>query len=162
MNGGIVLAVQVASAAGAPMVSVDKVLAVPGRGLRGDRYFAQTRGNRAAAVTLIEWEALEALHNDYGADLAVSATRRNILTRGVSLNPLIGHSFQIGDVHLYGTGLCQPCRHIARSEPRILRGLVGRGGLRAEIVTEGEIKVGDSVTKRSDSVAQQLQPAVNS
>jgi MOSC domain-containing protein YiiM len=142
---GSVVALQLAAAKGAPMRQVESVRAVPGEGLLGDRYFGQTRGDRVAAVTLIESEALEALERDYGVRFAFSATRRNILTRGVSLNALLGQRFRVGEVVLQATGLCEPCWHIAAADPRVLRGLLQRGGLRADILSEGMIGVGDAI-----------------
>jgi MOSC domain-containing protein YiiM len=141
------VALQIAATKGAPMTRVATVRAVPGKGLVGDRYFGQAHGGRVAGVTLIESEVLDALERDYGVRLDFSATRRNILTRGVSLNELVGEVFRVGGVVLRGTGLCEPCWHIAASDPRVLRGLVHRGGLRAEILGEGTIGVGDGVRR---------------
>ena len=133
------------------MVSVDKVQALPGKGLEGDRYFNKvgTYSNESGScleVTLIEIEAIEALKRDYGIELAPGDSRRNIVTRGVSLNHLVGRDFKVGEVTLRGVRLCEPCLHLERlSLKGVQRGLIHRGGLRAEILTDGMIRVGDEV-----------------
>lgn len=133
------------------MKSLDEVRAWPGRGLEGDRYFlrAGTYSAKDGAdreITLIETEALEALLRDYGVDLLPSETRRNVATRGVPLNHLVGRVFRVGEATARGLRLCEPCSHMERlSGKRIRAGLVHRGGLRAQILTEGRIRVGDDV-----------------
>ena len=146
---GTVVGIHVAPAAGTAMHAVEEVLAVEGKGLAGDRYFAgagvPTEPEQSGKhVTLVETEALDALHQDYGIDVQPSETRRNIATRGVSLNDLVGHEFIIGEVRLRGVELCEPCVHSVPT-PKALRGLVHRGGLRADIIASGTIHVGDSV-----------------
>lgn len=142
---GNVVSIHVAPEASAPMVTVQDVRALPGRGLEGDRY-CTGRGHYSAKpsvggreITLIEVEAIEAL------DLKVTAadTRRNIATQGVPLNHLVDRTFRIGTVRLRGTRLCEPCKHLEKlTQPGVLKGLVHRGGLRAQILTEGTIRVG--------------------
>jgi MOSC domain-containing protein YiiM len=149
---GQVVSLHVADAASAPMKSVDEVRARPGRGLEGDRYFlrAGTYSAKDGAdreITLIETEALEALLRDYGVALEPAETRRNVATRGVSLNHLVGRVFRVGEATARGLRLCEPCSHMERlSGKRIRAGLVHRGGLRAQILTEGRIRVGDDVS----------------
>jgi len=133
------------------MRTIDAVRALPGRGLEGDRYLlrtgtysGKTGGDRE--ITLIETEALDALRRDYGVALTAVETRRNIATRGVPLNHLVGRVFQVGETTARGLRLCEPCSHMERlSGKRMRAGLVHRGGLRAEILTEGWIRVGDEV-----------------
>lgn len=133
------------------MKSVDEVRALPGRGLEGDRYFlrAGTYSPKEGVdreITLIETEALEALLRDYGVALEPAETRRNVATRGVPLNHLVGRVFRVGEATARGLRLCEPCSHMERlSGKRIRAGLVHRGGLRAQILTEGRIRVGDEV-----------------
>jgi MOSC domain-containing protein YiiM len=101
-------------------------------------------------VTLIESEALEALKRDYGVDIDRAQARRNIVTRAVALNHLVGREFTVGEARLYGTRLCDPCAHLESLSARgARRGLVHRGGLRAEVVSGGMIRVGDPVTALS-------------
>jgi MOSC domain-containing protein YiiM len=142
---GTVEAIAVAADAEATVVLVDQALAVAGRGLEGDRYF-DGRGTfsnehaRGHDLTLIEAEVLDALH------LTVGAARRNVVTRGIDLNALVGERFRIGAVACVGQRLCEPCAHLERlAAPGILLSLVHRGGLRADVLGEGTIRVGDPV-----------------
>lgn len=148
---GIVVSIHIAAAAEGPMVSVSEVRAVPGKGLEGDRYFSKvgTYSNNPGSgrdVTLIEIETLEALKRDYGVELGLGESRRNIVTRGVPLNHLVGQEFKVGEVTLRGIRLCEPCSHLEKlTQKGVMRGLVHRGGLRAEILTQGIIRVGDAI-----------------
>ena len=148
---GEVVAIHVAAAAKGPMVSVTEVRAVPGKGLEGDRYFSKvgTYSNNPGSgrdVTLIEVEAIEALKRDYGIELPPADSRRNIATRGVPLNHLVGRDFKVGEVTLRGMRLCEPCAHLQKlTQQGVMRGLVHRGGLRTEIITDGIIRVGDKI-----------------
>ena len=102
-------------------------------------------------VTLIESEAIEALKRDYGVEIAAALARRNLVTRGVALNHLIERQFTVGAVTLRGTRLCDPCAHLEKlSRKGALRGLIHRGGLRAEIITGGVIRIGDTITPVGD------------
>jgi hypothetical protein len=141
---GSVAAVLVAAEAESPLARVDAAEAVAGRGLKGDRYYegAGTFSGPGAGyeLTLVEAEELDAL------GLPWEQARRNIVTRGMALNPLVGHRFRIGDVECIGRRLCEPCAHLEKlSGPGILRPLVHKGGLRADILAGGEIAVGDEV-----------------
>ena len=102
-------------------------------------------------MTLIESEAIEALKRDYGVEIAAALARRNLVTRGVALNHLIERQFTVGAVTLRGTRLCDPCAHLEKlSRKGALRGLIHRGGLRAEIITGGVIRIGDTITPVGD------------
>ena len=147
---GTVVSINIAPEAEAPMQSVNEVRAVPGQGLEGDRYFAHkgtfSKPQPDRELTLIEAEAIEALTSEFQVDFGLSASRRNIVTRGVPLNHLVEKEFWIGDVKARGLRLCEPCSHLQRlSHPKVLPGLVHRGGLRAQILTEGMIRVGEIV-----------------
>ena len=137
------------------MRSVPHARAVPGRGLEGDRYFHQvgTYSNKPrpdSEVTLIEMEAIEALKQEHGIELDAGDARRNIVTRQVPLNHLVGREFQVGEVTLHGIRLCEPCSHVEKlTRTGVLRGLIHRGGLRAQILTDGAIRIGDAVGERS-------------
>jgi MOSC domain-containing protein YiiM len=128
---------------------VERVRAVPERGLEGEYHFFTGEGTqpeRDRELTLIATEALQALHAEHDIRLSAAESRRNVATRGIDLNRLEGLRFRIGDVECEGIELCEPCRTLAKlTEPGVLRGLVHRGGLRAAILTEGEIAVGDKV-----------------
>ncbi|MGH7825748.1 MAG: MOSC domain-containing protein [Candidatus Binatia bacterium] len=148
---GTVVSIHVASTGAAPMRLVKEIQAVQGKGLEGDRY-ANKRGTYSndpgsgRAVTLIESEAVEALKRDYHVELDAGQSRRNIVTHGVSLNHLVGKDFRVGEVTLRGTRLCEPCSHMEKLTVKgALRGLIHRGGLRAEVVKSGTIRVGDGI-----------------
>ena len=153
--GGVVAGLLVAPAAEAPLERVSLAEAVAGRGLESDRYF-DGRGTfsgsgRGYELTLIEAEALEALAVD-GVEISWEQARRNVVTRGVGLNALVGRRFLIGDVECVGRRLAEPCSHLQRlAPPGILAGLVHRGGLRADILAGGTIRVGDPVVTVPDA-----------
>jgi len=147
---GSVVSIHIAPAAEAAMQTVDEVRAVPGQGLEGDRYSNQTgtfsQPSPDRELTLIEIEAIEAFRSELGTDADEGFARRNIVTRGVPLNHLVAREFLVGEVRVRGLKLCEPCKHLARiSHPGVLPGLVHRGGLRAQILSEGMIKVGAPV-----------------
>jgi MOSC domain-containing protein YiiM len=157
---GAVVSIHVAPSASAPMEMVPRVRAVPGKGLEGDRYFTgvghysarPSHGGRE--VTLIEMETVDAIFAGVlnadgeraGIKLTAAETRRNIATSGVPLNHLVDREFWVGEVRLRGTRLCEPCKYLeALTQPGVMSALLHRGGLRAQILTEGVIRVGDIV-----------------
>ena len=123
--------------------AVDAVDVEAGRGLDGDYH---------SDLTLIAAEALEGLEADTGITLTAEQSRRNVLTRGIDLNALVGRRFRVGDVEAVGAELAEPCTKLQRlsGEPGVLRGLVHRAGLRADVVTSGRIRVGDAVRAADD------------
>jgi MOSC domain-containing protein YiiM len=133
------------------MQPLESVRAVAGRGLEGDRYYLREgtysrQEGPDREITLIEIEALEALARDYGLTLDASESRRNVTTRDVALNHLVGRTFRIGEATVHSLRLCEPCGHMERlCGKRVRPGLVHRGGLRAEIVRDGVIRVGDPI-----------------
>ena len=145
---GKVVLINIASAPEDPMKSVDEVRAIPGRGLEGDRYF-DNKGRVPEArkeLTLIEAEAIEAMKSELDVDYALSDSRRNLVTRGVPLNHLVGKEFWVGEVKARGIMLCEPCAHLQKlTIKQVLPGLIHRGGLRAQILTEGTIRVGETI-----------------
>ena len=149
---GTVVSIHIAPMARAPMQSVAEVKAITGQGLEGDRYcnrmgtFSGEPGT-GREITLIEIEAIEALGRDYQVELEAGLTRRNLVTRGVPLNHLVNRQFKVGAVTLRGTRLCEPCSHMEKlTRPGVVRGLVHRGGLRADIIVGGVIHVDDTIT----------------
>lgn len=124
--------------------------AVAGRGLAGDRYFRtgdDAGHDPAREVTLIEIEALDGLTREYELTLHAALSRRNLLTRNVPLNHLVGREFKIGDVVLRGVRLCEPCGHLESLTMKgLMKGLCHRGGLRAQVVQGGRLRPGDAVT----------------
>ena len=152
MANGTVVYIYTTRRAAADLRSCEEVQAVPGKGLEGDRYFycAGTYSEKTPSpdreLTLIEIENIDALKRDFGIELAPSETRRNIVTRGVSLNNLVGVEFYVGDVKVRGIRLCEPCTHLEQlTGKRVVKGLVHKGGLRAQILTAGKIRVGDTI-----------------
>jgi len=150
---GTVESIHIAAAARERMQSLDQARAIPGVGLEGDRY-ALRQGTFFKPLpdfelTLIEGEAVEALRRDYDVDLDSGEIRRNLVTRGVPLNHLVGREFRIGEVRIRGIRLCEPCAHLQKltGRPAIIKGLRHRGGLRAQILSPGIIRVGDTVTE---------------
>jgi MOSC domain-containing protein YiiM len=147
---GTVESIHTASAAEGAMQAVGQAEAIPGVGLEGDRY-ARKQGTFYKPepdyeLTLIESEAVAAMRQEYKIELAPGDTRRNIVTRGVPLNHLVGREFQVGDVRIRGIRLCEPCDHLQRvTGAAVIKGLRHRGGLRAQILSQGTIHVGDVV-----------------
>ena len=147
---GKVISINIADAAEAPMQSVNEARAVPGRGLEGDRYFNGTgtfsKPSPDRELTLIEAEAVEAMKRELDVDYGLGDSRRNVVTRGAPLNHLVGKEFWIGEVKARGLRLCEPCKHLQKlSHEKVLPGLVHRGGLRAQILSEGTIRVGEPI-----------------
>ena len=134
------------------MQQTQEVRAIPGKGLVGDRYFS---GNGTFSphpqkpdyeITFIESEKIEAFARDTGLAFTSAHARRNIVTEGVDLNALAGKEFLVGDVRIRGIRLCEPCNHLAKASfPETLKGLVNKGGLRAQILSEGVIHIGDCI-----------------
>ena len=99
-------------------------------------------------ITLIEIEAVEALARENNIQIEPGVARRNLVTRGVPLNHLVGREFQVGGVRLRGTRLCEPCQYLEGLTIKgLMAGLIHRGGLRANILSSGTIRVGDSITE---------------
>lgn len=150
---GTVAGVFVGPEVGEPVRAVDSVEAVAGRGLRGDRYFREAGtftddGERAPGrdLTLIEREAVEAIEREAGITLSPGAHRRNVETRDVALNHLVGRRFRVGEAVCRGDRLCEPCAHLeSMTEEGVLQALVHRGGLRADVLEDGVVAPGDGV-----------------
>ena len=127
---------------------VDRVRARAGRGLEGNRYYWDDgAAPPGRAVTLIASEAVEAVASEGDVSVEPAATRRNVLTRGIDVNALVGKRFRIGSVECEGVELCEPCQTLeAMTQPGVIKAFVHRGGLNADILSDGEISVGDAVT----------------
>ncbi|HVO96054.1 MAG TPA: MOSC domain-containing protein [Terriglobales bacterium] len=151
MRPGKIISIHIAPRGGASMQSLTKASAIAARGLEGDRYrkgvgtYSDQPGS-GRALTLIESEAMIALKREYNVDMDAALARRNLVTEGVALNHLVERNFRVGEVILRGTRLCEPYAHLERlTRPGTLRGLIHRGGLRAEILSGGAIQVGDDI-----------------
>ncbi|MEA2357050.1 MAG: hypothetical protein QOI62_310 [Solirubrobacteraceae bacterium] len=142
---GRVEAIALGGATASPLRLVASATAVAGRGLEGDRYHAgagtfSDGGGPGHDLTLVEAEVLE----EIGVEAA--AARRNVVVSGVALDALLGRRFRVGEVECLGQRRCEPCAHLQRlTRPGVLRALVHRGGLRADVLRGGEIRVGDAV-----------------
>jgi len=150
---GTVESIHVAPEAAAPVESRESVEAVAGKGLRGDRYFdaggtfsdAEAGGNE---LTLVEREAVAAIEREADIELAPGEHRRNLTTRGVALNHLVGERFRVGEAVCRGVRLCEPCSHLeSLTEDGVVSALTHRGGLRADVIESGEVRVGDAVER---------------
>jgi MOSC domain-containing protein YiiM len=152
MWSGTVESIHIAPAAKAHMQCIQLVEAIPGLGLEGDRYALKQgtfyKPEPAFELTLIEAEAIEAIKREYEISMPAGDARRNVVTRGVALNHLVGREFTIGGVKIRGIRLCEPCSHLqALTELPVIKALQHRGGLRAQILTAGMIHVGDIVSQ---------------
>ncbi|HLW54854.1 MAG TPA: MOSC domain-containing protein [Candidatus Angelobacter sp.] len=150
---GVISAIYIGPEARQPMSSVPEVRAVAGAGLEGDRYCNQagTFSEKLPAnqVTLIESEAIAAAARDYKLNAEGADSRCNLLTTGIALNHLVGREFRIGQVRLRGLRLCEPCGHLEKlTGKEMIKALRHRGGLRAEILSGGIIKVGDTISEQ--------------
>ena len=147
---GEVVAIAVADTATEPMRLVEHADALAGRGLSGDRYAAKAGTFTPAGgsgsgydLTLIEAEALDELVLPGAGPLSYIEARRNVVTRGIDLNALVGRRFRIGEIECAGERLCEPCAHLERLTTKgVLRGLIHRGGLRADVLSDGRIATG--------------------
>ena len=146
---GSVVSISIAPTENEPTRLVDQVRAIAGRGLEGDRYCkpdGEVWEDPGKEITLIGVEAIDAMSTESGIDLEYKDARRNIITRDVPLNDLIDKEFAVGDVRVKGIRLNEPCQHLAGlTDQKVLKGLVHRGGLRAQILNDGQIRVGDTV-----------------
>ena len=123
------------------LLPVGSVVALAGKGLEGDRHFCPEGAMPGQALTLIEAEALD----DVG--LTGAQSRRQVVVRGVRLNELVGRRFRVGDVECVGVELCEPCLHLQKlTRPGIIKDLIHRAGINADILTDGQIRVGDGVS----------------
>lgn len=153
---GRVEAIYVAPSAMAAITAVPTVEAAAGQGLVGDRYWAKIgtysdRPGDGRHLTLIAAETLEDLARETGIALTGGSHRRNVVTRGVDLDTLIGKRFRVGTVECLGVRQCRPCAHLEDlTRPGVLKGLVNRGGLRADVLSSGPIAVGDAVVQLGD------------
>ncbi|HYL46630.1 MAG TPA: ester cyclase [Candidatus Limnocylindrales bacterium] len=160
MTKGRVESIGITPAGKAPIVFVKAVRAIAGRGLEGDRYFVKegTYSNEPGEgrdVTLIESEAVEAMNAKLGTDFAAGEMRRNIVTRGIALNHLVGRDFRAGGALLRGIRLCEPCAYLqSMTRDGVLKQLIHRGGLRANIIADGEIHAGDEIMLLDDPLEE--------
>src|SRR5438552_10421578 len=149
---GRLVGIYTTTEAAAPLAPSTELRAIEGVGLEGDRYATQigTYSGRVGAdrqVTFVEREVIAAVNDEAGVELGEHETRRNLVTEGVPLHHLIGQTFRVGDVVLRGIKSCPPCAHLEKlTRPGVRAALENRGGLRAEIVHGGTLRIGDEIT----------------
>ena len=136
---------------GGPQLEQASVRVVAGSGIEGDRYFGR-HDEPGQNLTLIEIEEIEAFLREQGRGDDVSITHRNLLTRGVKLNDLVGVEFSIGDIRLRGVELCEPCLGMGKAlaspdltAAAVVKRFLHRGGLRADVLSSGVIERGAAV-----------------
>jgi len=155
---GRLVAIYTADAGGEPMDAHDEIGTIAGAGLEGDRYASKTgafseREGRGRQVTLIAREAIAAA-NEKGVSIAEHETRRNLVTEGVDLTNLIGKTFAVGDAVLTGVRDCPPCGYLEElTRPGVKDALEGGGGLRAEVLRAGTLRVGDEIAEIAEVAA---------
>lgn len=159
MAEGQIVGIYVAPVKDAAVMGYQKVSVRAGKGIEGDRYFTNTGKNRSNykgqpdwEITLIEAEVIESFNHSSGHKFHHSDFRRNLITRDIRLNDLVGKEFQIGDTRFFGVQLCEPCAKLQkRLGVRILPDLVGKGGLRAQIRSNGVVSINQAISAREDS-----------
>ena len=149
---GTLVGIYTAVGEGAPMEAHDEIAAIAGAGLAGDRYAASAgafsdKPGGGREVTLIAREGIGAANGE-GVTVGEHETRRNLVTEGVDLGQLVGRTFSVGEVVLRGVRDCPPCKYLeGLTRPGVLAALKGRGGLRADIVRAGVLRVGDKIVE---------------
>jgi len=151
-----IIGIYTCDATGEKTVEMPSVLARAGCGLVSDRYYRENvDGGNKNAITLQSIEAIEACNRQLNTDFTPSDFRRNLITRGIELNELLGRKFYVGNVLLYAWELCQPCQYLQeRLQAEVLTGMLNRGGLRAEILEGGEIRPGMPIVLADDKASQ--------
>jgi MOSC domain-containing protein YiiM len=137
---------------GGPMCSVPEITLVAAAGIVGDRYYGAEQSHPGQNLTLIEAEEIEAFNTRNGTSVGLTDPRRNVVTRNVRLNSLVGKAFSIGAIKLVGVQLCEPCgtlaMHLADTglpKADIVREFTHRAGLRVDVLTSGPLRVGDPI-----------------
>jgi MOSC domain-containing protein YiiM len=148
MGRGRIVAIHIHGKGGEMPHAIPEARLVVGKGIEGDVHFlaAKNPDGGGEELTLVESEAIEAAKREYGIDVTAAATRRNIETRDVPLNHLVGRDFRVGTAVCRGVKLCEPCGHLEKmTVTGIRKALIHRGGLRARILRDGVARPGDSV-----------------
>ena len=154
---GSVVALFIVDRREAPMKKVEQLNALTGQGLEGDRYFLGTgtyskKPEPGRQVTLIKSEVLEWLRDEFDITVKPEESRRNVLTRGIEINDLVGTEFSVGPVRLRAHRLTRPCRYLENllGQPGLYNELWDNGGISCEILSDGIIKEGDIITTSPD------------
>jgi MOSC domain-containing protein YiiM len=146
---GSVQEIFIADERGGTPYPVESVQAHAGRGLEGDRNFSPPDRwiGTGQAITLIESEVIADVYEQHGLDIREGRSRRQVVTAGIRLNDLVGREFTVGPLRCRGVELCEPCLDLQRmlDDPRTIKILLQRGGLRADILEGGELRPGAQV-----------------
>lgn len=141
----------IAKARNAVQEQVESIELVEGKGIVGDRNFEQSNWP-GQNLTFIEQEEIENYNREFQQNISISDTRRNIITKGVRLNDLVGKTFQVGTVKLKGVELCEPCATLGSAlenetikNADVVKAFLHKGGLRADVLSSGVIGVGMSI-----------------
>ena len=138
--------IHVAPRKAAVVEPVESVSVIAGRGVEGDRKFGEHERGSGKDLTLIPAESLENLKSEHGIALGPGESRRQVTTRGIDVHELVGRRFTVGSVEAVGIELCEPCSHLEKlTQKGVMRGLVHRAGINADVVSDGRIAVGDEV-----------------
>ena len=131
---------------GTLMKETKKAKLVSGKGIINDRYF-NDNNNKDIQITLIESENIDHFNKISGTNIPYIEFRRNIITKGIKLNSLVGKEFFIGNIKIKGHRLCDPCKYLQEilKQKNLVKNLLNRGGLRCEILSDGKISVKDEI-----------------
>ena len=141
-----VIEIAISESSGRVMKNVYSVESIVGKGLLNDRHFKEDN-EKKSQITLIEIENINHYNQISRASILPKDFRRNIITKGIKLNELVGSEFFIGEVKVRAHDLCRPCKYLQESlnQKNLVKELLRKGGLRCEILTNGKIFVGDKI-----------------
>lgn len=149
---GHVIGIYTANVKHSEQISLESVQLKTSKGIVGDRFFGLRPKHPGRNLTLIEAEVIANFNLIYQQTIPPQATRRNLITQGLRLNNLIGKIFQVGEVLCSGVELCEPCKVMARQMPytdlsptEIIQAFTYHGGIRAAVLSDGIIKIGDNI-----------------
>lgn len=148
---GRIEAIYLVEGRGGTPYAVERATVEAGKGILGDRKYWADGAKPGQALTLVAMEALEAVAEEDGIDLRDGGTRRQVHTRGIDVNALVGRRFRVGELDCVGVELCEPCLHLqSLTQPGVVKSFVHRAGLNADVLSDGEIAVGDPVIAHGD------------
>ena len=141
-----VIEIAISESSGKVMKNVDSVESIAGKGLINDRHFREDN-KKKSQITLIEIENINHYNQISRTSILPKDFRRNIITKGIKLNELVGSEFFIGEVKVRAHDLCRPCKYLQESlnQNDLIKKLLHKAGLRCEILTDGKIFVGDEI-----------------
>ena len=148
---GKVIEIGITNIKGDQIQNVNKVEAFKGRGLQNDRKFSENN-QKVRQITLIEIENINYFNNISKTNIPPIDFRRNIITKNIRLNKLVGKEFFVGNVKLKAHDLCRPCKYLQDKlkQNNFIKEFLHTGGLRCEILTSGKINVGDIIKLKND------------